>query len=770
MATYLPNVTDVLPDPSLYTPNFSYMDTMLKRRQAMYEQGFAQLNSAYGFVNRSVTNPYSLKVRDEFLSQAKNNLKNLSAMDLSQRQNVDAARKVFEPFVQNKPVLMDMAYTAYMDQQEQLAESDKYTNSGKDYNDWSVRAMRKQRNDFANDDINNVGQYYANRVSYKKYYDWNKEVMEKMKEFKPSVIPSFQKDGMHIIKVKDSSWTKEEISQYLDAVLSDNAKSQMRLEASVIYPDAQSAAGLYANTVSKSLPVLKTEISRLETAMKIEKNPEKRELIKTRVKELTEKSNKFTRELDSISKGDITFLRGNWQNMAAAIYINNKVESLAKGFSHQNIDQDITPDQVAMMYARMAFDREENRKNREAKEEEKGQTSNPISVTREGEKVTTTKESLKHLVNTAQKNADNRFLELKDYLTTQDAFKNRSSSSLTRTEVEEWIKANSGHPEVEKFNDAQLLANIRRNQLNDWDKGAEDYARQQMGEERYKQLTEWRKFAGQKAPGAANRDNAFFQPELLPVNRSDMSRPMVSTNVDMMRATRDMFQENTNINGPELEKQYNDLKNDYNSKVNTVEVSKNTKGFTLSVDNKNYKNAVGYLESISGLNNKVSGVKWFPTLDGYDMTFKIDDGTSKTPIDRKKMAADLKTSLGTSDIQYNEDTDVFTIGGIGTKVSPNLDPFKNLPPLVREALGSIESFAGSPGQKRRSEPLNITGKAGTYSVQIEKLFGTTPETDRYILSINNRSVNTTFETSLDAINTATVLVNSPERLSVILNR
>lgn len=742
----------------------------------MYEQGFAQLNSAYGFVNRSVTNPYSLKVRDEFLGQAKNNLKNLSAMDLSQRQNVDAARKVFDPFVQNKPVLIDMAFTAHLDQQEQLAENDKYVNGGKDYNEWSVKAMRKQRADFANDDINNVGQYYANRVSYKKYYDWNKEVMEKMKEFKPSSIQAEQQNGMYLVKTKDESWTKEEISQYLDAVLSDNAKSQMRLEASVLYPNAQSVAGLYANTVSEALPAIQSEITRLETAIKLEKDPGKRKILEDKTKVLTQKSSNFTRDLENIQKGDLTFLQSNWQNMASAIYINNKVASLAKGFSHKNISQDITPDQVAMMYARMAFDRQENQLNREesrrareAAEKKDQGPGEPIPVTREGEKVTTSKESLKHLVNTAQKNADNKFLELKDFMTTQDAFKGKSASSLTRTEVEQWIASNPGHPEVIKFHTAEALANVRRKQLVQWDEGAEEYARQQMGEERYKQLTEWRRFAGQKAPGATNNGNAFFQPELLPINRSDMSRPMVSTNVDMMRATRDMFQKTTNINGPDLEKQYNDLKNDYNSKVNTVEVSKNTKGFTLSVDNKNYKNAIGYLESISGLNGKVSGVKWFPTLNGYDMTFKIDDGTSKTPVDRKKMAADLKTSLGTSDIQYNENTDVFTVGGIGTKVSPNLDPFKNLPPLVREALGSIESFGGRPGQKRSSEMIPIVGKAGTYNVHVEKIFGTTPESDRYVLNINNKAVNTTFDTSLDAINTATVLVNSPERLSVILN-
>ena len=79
MATYLPNVTDVIPEPALFTPNFSFLDTMLRRRQGLYEQGFAQVNSAYNFVNRIVTNPYSAQTRDRFLKQAHENLKNLSS-------------------------------------------------------------------------------------------------------------------------------------------------------------------------------------------------------------------------------------------------------------------------------------------------------------------------------------------------------------------------------------------------------------------------------------------------------------------------------------------------------------------------------------------------------------------------------------------------------------------------------------------------------------------------------------------------------------------
>jgi len=76
MASYIPNVTDVFPEPSLFTPNFSFLDSMLRRRQGMYEQGFAQVKNAYSNVSRNVTNGTNAVVRDQFLQQAQQNLKN----------------------------------------------------------------------------------------------------------------------------------------------------------------------------------------------------------------------------------------------------------------------------------------------------------------------------------------------------------------------------------------------------------------------------------------------------------------------------------------------------------------------------------------------------------------------------------------------------------------------------------------------------------------------------------------------------------------------
>ena len=63
MASYLPNITDIFPEPSLYTPDFSFLDTMLRRKQAQYDAGFAKINSAYGALVRDVTNPKKCSVK-----------------------------------------------------------------------------------------------------------------------------------------------------------------------------------------------------------------------------------------------------------------------------------------------------------------------------------------------------------------------------------------------------------------------------------------------------------------------------------------------------------------------------------------------------------------------------------------------------------------------------------------------------------------------------------------------------------------------------------
>ena len=349
MATYLPNITDVIPEPALFTPNFSFLDTMLRRRQGLYEQGFAQVNSAYNFVNRGVTNPYSVQVRDTFLKQAKDNLKNLSALDLSQQQNVKAASSVFDPFVKNRAVLGDMALTAHWDQQESIAESFRLKDGGKEYSDDNVAVIRQQRQAFANDDISTVNGYYANRESYTPYYDTNKEVMEAMKSFKPSSYKVARIEGLYKMTKDDKSWREAEVSEYLNGVLSEKAKKQLSIEAQArLGNNPQALASAYKQVAVEKLEMNKYNISLIDKQLLTTKDSAAITQLKTKKQNIEDSNREIDGNLQNLAKGDLSYIKSNSKNLANAIYFNSKLSGIVKSYAHDDITIDIDADQVGI--------------------------------------------------------------------------------------------------------------------------------------------------------------------------------------------------------------------------------------------------------------------------------------------------------------------------------------------------------------------------------------------------------------------------------------
>jgi hypothetical protein len=252
MATFIPNVTDIFPEPALFTPDFSFMDKMLERRQNMYNQGWSQLNSAYNIVNRELTNPQNVKEKEIFLKQAKNNLKNLAGVDLSQQQNVLAARSVFEPWANNQKALGDASLTSHWKQQESLGESYRLQDGGKYFNDFNLNYIRKQRNAFSKDTAESWEDYWSNKRSYTPYYDYHKEVQELMKDFKPSSYKIDKVSGLYKITDENASWTQAEIRKYLESNLSDKAKQQMKIEADVTYNNNPMQMGSVYTSMAKN--------------------------------------------------------------------------------------------------------------------------------------------------------------------------------------------------------------------------------------------------------------------------------------------------------------------------------------------------------------------------------------------------------------------------------------------------------------------------------------------------------------------------------------
>ena len=355
MATYLPNVTDVIPEPALFTPNFSFLDTMLRRRQGLYEQGFAQVNSAYNFVNRNVTNPYSAQTRDRFLKQANENLKNLSSLDLSQQQNVQSAASVFEPFIKNRPVLMDMAFTAHMDQQESIAESYRLKDGGKEFSEDNVAYIRQQRAAFANDDISTVGSYYSNRRSFNPYYDYYKEVKEAMKEFKPSTYKIDHINGLYKITKDDKSWREAEVAEYLNGVLSDKAKQQMRIESQVrLNNSPENLAVSYKQVAQQQLDMNKYNMDLIDKEIVTTKDKALLDKLKIRKQSLEENNREIDTNIQNISKGDLSYIKNNSERLSSSIYFNSKLSGFVKSFAHDDITTSIDADQVGLALMREA--------------------------------------------------------------------------------------------------------------------------------------------------------------------------------------------------------------------------------------------------------------------------------------------------------------------------------------------------------------------------------------------------------------------------------
>lgn len=787
MATYLPNITDVIPEPALFTPDFSFLDTMLRRRQGLYEQGFAQVNSAYNFVNRNVTNPYSTKVRDTFLKQAQENLKNLSSLDLSQQQNVKSAASVFEPFVKNRGVLADMALTSHWDQQESIAESYRLKDGGKEYSDDNIKYVRMQREAFANDSIDSVADYYSNKRSFTPFYDWNKEIKDAMKEFKPSSTKIEKINGMYMVTTKDASYTKEEINKYLSSVLSDKAKQQMRIEAAVRYPDLNSVAGLYMTQAAEDLPMIDNRLNAVNTELKVEKDPERVKALQQERDFYTERSKEIRGNIQSIQQGDVAFLKKNAQKLAENIYVGQTIGRIANGFSHLDVEQTIGFNQVAMMYARMAFDAAENEKTRKAAKEELPM----LPVQTGGENITTNLTTLNAEIKNAETLQRSKLSELKDIIVRTDpSFKGRASNSLTQQELDSWIGRNQNSKELVEFVRAgQALDNAKSN-LENWNKDAENFAIAQMGSDwpKYQEyLKEKNKVQAQMAkptvnfnPSTGTYIETRADAEGQPVSR-DLGRfyqqPMaqdatrVATNPRLLTLPQQAAALKTGISlqeGMALDNRFNKLKNEFNSQRNTI-VTQTKPGFTLNVADPRYKNSKGYLEALTGLEGKVSGIKWFPSATDFRMQFTLDDATATNPVDREALKNKLIASLGTQDVVYNEKTDEFTVGKIGPTIAPRLDPFGGVDPLHRQILSNLEVYGGAPGSSRTSTMFNIQGTAGMPTFYIEKLFTNTPSVNKYILYVNGKPITNTFGSTLDAYSAAYGFANNPVALGTILN-
>jgi hypothetical protein len=350
MATYIQGLTDYIPEIESFQPDWGTIDQTMRLRQSRYDQGFASLQGTAGsLANLPLDNPTEIKKREKFMAEAMRKIGDLSSVDLSLKENVDAANNVFAPLAADENFLGNSRLAKFYQDQEAIAENLRQVNSGKDFSIDNLNYIRRKRQEAAADDSANWKQHYAMKSGYESYYDYNTEVKEAMAKFQPSERKATKLMGLYKDDVTDKSIYAAEVQKYLEAVLSDKAKRQMQIEASVRYGDPETLGKLYTGAADQSLKLYNKGLRKIEAEIALEKNPETKNALQQEKAKMESVISSLNENLENISQGNLDFLKKNRDSLAYGIYYNGMIEKYSKGFSRENIEHKITGDEVKMM-------------------------------------------------------------------------------------------------------------------------------------------------------------------------------------------------------------------------------------------------------------------------------------------------------------------------------------------------------------------------------------------------------------------------------------
>jgi hypothetical protein len=234
MATYLPNITDIFPEPVNYEPDFNFFDKMLQKKQALYDQGVARAKSSFDSVlNAPLSDKANIPLRDEYIKKAKEELKKISASDFSMPENVASAQSIFSPFWDDQFMLKDSALTKWYQAQAQKLTTWRDDNDPKTKEQYSGIAMMYLNNGL--EKLQNAGR---NPDTYSKiekreaipFTNIQKYLEEEATKQKLEVKWDEQSpDGGYLISTKNGERSKQKFKTWAESVIGNNFYEQFRV-------------------------------------------------------------------------------------------------------------------------------------------------------------------------------------------------------------------------------------------------------------------------------------------------------------------------------------------------------------------------------------------------------------------------------------------------------------------------------------------------------------------------------------------------------------
>lgn len=273
MAEYLPYIQEVMPEPFLYRPDFGFINQMLQRKQAQFEQGLGQVRNSYQSVlNAPLSNVNNIPIRDQYARAAQEQLKKLSGVDLSLPQNVAAAESIFSPFWEDKFILKDYSYTNwYQGQQQKLA-------NWRDSNDPKVRAMyspimqqdlnnglmKLQRADRTDEGFSKLERREA--IPFVNVEQYLQEMAKSNSDGEGGLKVVFDEkspDGAYLVRTSNGERSQKRFATWAEGMLGTNLDEQFRITGRVQAENFENDfrynpiyAGRYTNSTDEEIRTL----------------------------------------------------------------------------------------------------------------------------------------------------------------------------------------------------------------------------------------------------------------------------------------------------------------------------------------------------------------------------------------------------------------------------------------------------------------------------------------------------------------------------------
>ena len=245
--------------PGVTPQDVSFLNYALSTKEGQYEKGLSQVKTMYNSVlSAPLTNPQNQQARDQYMSDAQNNIKALSKADLSLPQNVQQAGKIFAPFYEDPDIVHDIYTTKSVQANNQQIntwknskdkdEFSKYNPIQEEYNNQTLLDL--QRASRGDGSISNISA--RKTIPYKDKMEYlRKAADDSGYEIEYDYTTDANgRTSPYIKKVTNGAETIPNWKVWADATLGDNFQEQDRMFGQV-------AVDRYKNHLLQQNPSLK---------------------------------------------------------------------------------------------------------------------------------------------------------------------------------------------------------------------------------------------------------------------------------------------------------------------------------------------------------------------------------------------------------------------------------------------------------------------------------------------------------------------------------